>query len=699
MKSVSDGRRSATSPCRPRRSGQDHAGRGAAVHAPARSPGSGGSRTAPPSATSTPRSRSAGISVSLALAPFEWKGHKVNLLDTPGLRRLRRRRRRRAAGRRPRGVRRVRGRGRRGADRGRRGSSRADLGVPRMIFVNKLDRERAASSARSTQLRDKFGAGVAPLQLPDRRGGRVPRRRRPAHRHRVHLRRDGTPHATATIPDEMDDAGAPGARHARRGHRRRRRRPMERYLADEMPVVERARAHARRRASPTAHGVPGAVRLGASTGVGVDRLADFICEIGPSPPTARPSRCTPATPSRGQARRRRASRWRSCSRRSSTRTSASCPCSRCCRARSSPTTTLVNPRIGRRRAAARPVPCCAARSRTPVTEVAAGDIAAVAKLADTAHRRHAGARRARRSTVAAARAAAGRCSASRSKPARRPTRTSSRPRCTASRTKTRRCVIERNDETHQTRAAGHGRDAPRRSRSRSWPASSASRSRPRTCGCRTARRSRGTAEAEGKYKKQTGGHGQFGVAWLRVEPQRARRGLRVRRQDRRRRDPPPVHPRGREGHRRDDGAGRRATASRSSTCGSSCFDGKYHPVDSSEMSFKMAGLARLQGGDGQGRRRSCSSRSRCSWSPCPRRTRATSWATSTPSGAASRAPSRVGDGEVEIAGARADVGDPALRHRPALDDRRPRPLHRRALALRPGARAPRRQGQAAGRDA
>ena len=28
----------------------------------------------------------------------------------------------------------------------------------------------------------------------------------------------------------------------------------------------------------------------------------------------------------------------------------------------------------------------------------------------------------------------------------------------------------------------------------------------------------GTAEAEGKLKKQSGGHGQFAVAWLRVEP-------------------------------------------------------------------------------------------------------------------------------------------------------------------------------------
>ena len=68
----------------------------------------------------------------------------------------------------------------------------------------------------------------------------------------------------------------------------------------------------------------------------------------------------------------------------------------------------------------------------------------------------------------------------------------------------------------------------------------------------------GTAEAEGKLKKQTGGHGQFAVAWLRVEPQRARRGQRVRRRDRRRRDPEELPARGREGRRRGRGARRRA---------------------------------------------------------------------------------------------------------------------------------------------
>ena len=71
----------------------------------------------------------------------------------------------------------------------------------------------------------------------------------------------------------------------------------------------------------------------------------------------------------------------------------------------------------------------------------------------------------------------------------------------------------------------------------------------------------GTAEAEGKLKKQTGGHGQFAIAWLRVEPTERGLGVRVRRRDRRRRDPPPVHPRGREGRSRR----RSSTAARSAT--------------------------------------------------------------------------------------------------------------------------------------
>jgi elongation factor G len=98
----------------------------------------------------------------------------------------------------------------------------------------------------------------------------------------------------------------------------------------------------------------------------------------------------------------------------------------------------------------------------------------------------------------------------------------------------------------------------------------------------------GTAEAEGKYKKQTGGHGQFGVAFLRVEP--LPRGTGFQFEDKivggsiPRQFIPAVQ------------KGVEETMSRSGVFGYpvvdvkvTCFDGKFHPVDSSELSFKMAG--------------------------------------------------------------------------------------------------------------
>ncbi|HEX6569724.1 MAG TPA: GTP-binding protein, partial [Acidimicrobiales bacterium] len=112
-----------------------------------------------------PEEHKRGISLSLALAPFEWRGHKINLIDTPGY-----------------------------ADFMGEVSAAlriADLavfvvsavdgvevqteaawdlarrqGVPRMVFVNKLDRERASFERTLDELREKFGAGVAPLELP-----------------------------------------------------------------------------------------------------------------------------------------------------------------------------------------------------------------------------------------------------------------------------------------------------------------------------------------------------------------------------------------------------------------------------------------------------------------------------------------------------------------------------------------------------
>ena len=46
---------------------------------------------------------------------------------------------------------------------------------------------------------------------------------------------------------------------------------------------------------------------------------------------------------------------------------------------------------------------------------------------------------------------------------------------------------------------------------------------------------RGKVESEGKFVRQSGGRGQYGHVWLKIEPQRGRQGLRVRQRRRRRR--------------------------------------------------------------------------------------------------------------------------------------------------------------------
>ncbi len=106
-----------------------------------------------------------GVSISTALAPIEWQDHKINILDAPGyadyIGELR-------------AAMRV-------ADlavfvvSGVEGlevqtqvawNYATELGLPRVIFVNKLDRENSSFRRTLDQLRDVFGMGIAPLSLP-----------------------------------------------------------------------------------------------------------------------------------------------------------------------------------------------------------------------------------------------------------------------------------------------------------------------------------------------------------------------------------------------------------------------------------------------------------------------------------------------------------------------------------------------------
>src|SRR6185295_653626 len=96
------------------------------------------------------------------------------------------------------------------------------------------------------------------------------------------------------------------------------------------------------------------------------------------------------------------------------------------------------------------------------------------------------------------------------------------------------------------------------------------------------------AEAEGKYKKQTGGHGQFGVAFLRVEPLERGAGFEFADAIVGGAIPRQFIPAVEKGvHETMDNGG--VFGYPVVDVKVTCFDGKYHSVDSSEMSFKMAG--------------------------------------------------------------------------------------------------------------
>ncbi len=519
------------------------------------------------------------ISVSTGLAPFEFEGHKINILDTPGyadfmpdtLAALR------VADLAVFVVSAVEGVE---VQTEQVWKAAAELGLPRMIFINKLDRERASFERTLDELRSSFGAGVAPLELPIGEEA--------AFKGVADLLTDtaitydtGKP-VEGEIPPEMEALEHQVHDNLVEGIVVADDDLMERYLEGDTPSPKELE-------DTLAKGVAAAsvfpVICGSATkGVAIDRLAKFICEIGPAP-TDRPA----VTVQAGSAAQDVA-----------------------CDPTGQPLAyvfkTLADPYVGKvsifkvLSGTVRPdailtnprthadeklhaLFALRGKEQDPMPEVPAGDIAAVAKLGDTT---------------------TGDTLAPKGTPVRVPHPDPAPPALSiAIRPKSKgdedklmtalhrlqdedpSLLVRRDDETHQTLLSGTGEThlsivAERLHRKFGVEVATDEVTVP------YRETITGTAEAEGKYKKQTGGHGQFGVAFVRVEPLDRGSGFVFVDKIVGGAIPKQFIPAVEKG------------IAETMTMGGvfgypvvdvqvTLFDGKFHAVDSSEMSFKMAG--------------------------------------------------------------------------------------------------------------
>jgi elongation factor G len=518
------------------------------------------------------------ISVSLALAPFLYEECKINVIDTPGY-----------------------------ADfvaEVEAGLSVADLavlvvsavegvevqseetwrlatelGLPRLVFINKLDRERADFERTLDQLRGRFGSGIAPLELPI--GSEAEFKGIADLLTDTAITYSTSKPTTGPIPEEMSELE----------HRVREAliegivvgddEMMERYLEGEVPSTKELEA-------TLAHGVAAATVFpvvcgSALTGVGIDRLASLICEIGPSPLA------------RGTFKVRAGDETIELP-----RDPDGPPLARVFK-------TIADPFVGRislmevLSGTLRPdmtlydsrnhteeklhaLQVMRGKETQPTSAAPAGDIVAVAKLAGVL---------------------TGDTLAPKNQPVvaegprlRTPILSIAvHPKAKGDDDKLMTAIhrlqeedtallVRRDDETHQTVLSGMGDTHLQivcEKLNRKFGV--AVETEPVLVPYRETITK--AAEAEGKYKKQTGGHGQFGVANLRVEPLERGEGFEfvdaivggaIPRQF-----IPAVEKGVQEAMTTGGFYGYPVVDVRVT-----CYDGKYHSVDSSEMSFKMA---------------------------------------------------------------------------------------------------------------
>ncbi len=520
------------------------------------------------------------LSVSMAVAAFEHAGHKVNVIDTPGF-----------------------------ADfivDVQLALDAADIavfvvsavdgvqvqteviwrlaqraGVPRLIFINKLDHERAGYEQTLEQLQTTFGSGVAPLEMPIVRDGRFVGVADLLADEAITYSAagDGPPSAASgPIPEEMAelehrvrDSLVEGIVVADDGL-------MERYLEGDVPSA--AELEETLAVGIESSNVFPVLCGSALTGVAVGRLADFICEIGHE----RPVRARagdqileiPRDPS-GQ------------------------PLARVVKTTTDPfigkvsllevvsgtlrpDVVLVNTRT-RAEERLHVLETLVGKTASPVSEARAGDLVAVPKLGDVR---------------------VGDTLAPRGAPVEVPLPDLAQPALAiAVRPRSRGdedrlmtglhrleeedpgLFVRRDDETHQTVVSGLGEThlaVVEERLSRKFHVD-VERDELLIPYRETISKS---AEAEGRHKKQTGGHGQFGVCHLRLEPLGRGEGFlfvdevvggAIPRQF-----IPAVEKGVRRAMRQGGVLGFPVVDVKVTV-----DDGKFHPVDSSEASFEMAG--------------------------------------------------------------------------------------------------------------
>ena len=521
-----------------------------------------------------PEEKASGSSQVVTLASFEWNDHKINLLDTPGSFDF--------AGDQWAAMEVVdllvlvvdatSGVDYAIEDAWRRAAAR---GTPRLFFVNKLDREHVSFDAVLEELRTTFDSGVAPLELPISEG--------PGFCGVADLLADsawlyeGAAITESAIPAEMAEQVEQVREALIEGIVVADDDLLERYLEGDMPSTEELEQAlgvgvAEASVFPVVCG-------SATTPIGVDRLCNYICGIGPSPAAARALRDTDgeevvldaeappallvfkttADPYLGTV-----SVFRVVT--GTLRTD----------------TVLTNSRTGNGERLRTLLLLRGAESET-VAEIAAGDIGAAAKLADTATGDTLGAG----STVLAApvlpEPMLSFAVVPRSKADEEKLSNALRRLCGEDPS----LRVTRPVETRQTLLSGlgdmHLRTALKRIERKFNVGVDIEDLRIPFRETITA-----SASAEGKHKKQTGGHGQFGIAHVRIDPLPRGSGFEFGDEIRGgvipRQYIPAVE------------AGIRAAMDHGGKHGypvvdlrATVYDGKYHSVDSSEMSFKMAG--------------------------------------------------------------------------------------------------------------